>query len=108
MFDIGFWELIVIAVVALLVTGPEHLPGLVRNLGRWSGLLRGLIRDARRELERGLNMGMGNDLERKISDLDDLMKIAPDQQPGFKPGVPRQHTGRAETGPRVEEPKDAG
>jgi len=108
MFDIGFWEFIVIAVVALLVTGPEHLPGLVRNVGRWSGMLRGLLRDARSELERGLNMNVGKDLDRKISELDDLMKIAPDQQPGFKPAAPRQHAKRAETGPRTEEPTDAG
>ena len=31
MFDIGFWELIVIAVIALLVVGPEQLPGFVRE-----------------------------------------------------------------------------
>ena len=108
MFDIGFWELVVIAVVALLVTGPEHLPGLVRNLGRWSGMLRGLLRDARSELERGLNLDAGKDLDRKISELDDLMKIAPDRQPGFKPATPRPHTEGAEKDPRQEEHTDAG
>ena len=40
MFDIGFWELLVIAVVSLLVAGPEKLPGLVRDVGRWTAKLR--------------------------------------------------------------------
>lgn len=31
MFDIGFWELLVIALVALLVIGPEQLPGAIRS-----------------------------------------------------------------------------
>ena len=35
MFDIGFWELIVIGVVALLVIGPERLPGVARTAGMW-------------------------------------------------------------------------
>ncbi|AFJ03117.1 Twin-arginine translocation protein TatB [Methylophaga frappieri] len=37
MFDIGFWELILIAVVALLVVGPERLPKLARVTGLWLG-----------------------------------------------------------------------
>ena len=40
MFDIGFWELIIIAVVALLVFGPERLPELARTAGKWLGRLR--------------------------------------------------------------------
>ena len=31
MFDIGFWEIIVIAIVALLVVGPDKLPGLIKG-----------------------------------------------------------------------------
>jgi sec-independent protein translocase protein TatB len=37
MFDIGFWELLLIAVVALIVVGPERLPKLVRTTGLWIG-----------------------------------------------------------------------
>ena len=35
MFDIGFWELLLIAIISLLVAGPEKLPELVRDAGRW-------------------------------------------------------------------------
>ncbi len=48
MFDIGFWELLVVAVVALIVVGPDRLPGLVRTTGRWIGRARhyaGVLRD---------------------------------------------------------------
>ncbi len=37
MFDIGFLELVVVAVVALLVVGPERLPRLARTAGLWRG-----------------------------------------------------------------------
>ncbi len=48
MFDIGFWELLVVAVIALIVVGPDRLPGLVRTTGRWLGRARhyaGVLRD---------------------------------------------------------------
>jgi Tat protein translocase TatB subunit len=85
MFDIGFWELIVIAVVALLVVGPERLPGFVRESGKWAGRIRRFIHDARFELERELRVDDHTDLEKNIAKLDDLIQSAPDKQPGFKP-----------------------
>ena len=108
MFDIGFWELIVIAIIALLVIGPEQLPGFVRDLGRWAGRLRRLINNTRHELERGLNMDGQGELDRKISGLDDLMQTAPDRKPGFNP-VPQQiPEGQQETTTHTKEHPDAG
>lgn len=40
MFDIGFWEIVVIAVVALFVVGPERFPGMIRKVGYWMGQFR--------------------------------------------------------------------
>lgn len=40
MFDIGWAELLLIAVVALLVLGPNEFPVVLRKLGRWAGMLR--------------------------------------------------------------------
>ena len=52
MFDIGFWELAIIGVIALLVVGPERMPGMVRTAGRWAGQIQRMARDLRREIER--------------------------------------------------------
>lgn len=52
MFDIGFTELLVCLVVALVVIGPEQLPGAVRTAGLWIGRLKRSLRDTRNEIER--------------------------------------------------------
>lgn len=52
MFDVGFTELVLIGLVALLVVGPERLPELVRTTGRWIGRAQRLAREMRTELER--------------------------------------------------------
>jgi len=50
MFDIGFWELALIFVVALLVVGPQRLPGLVRSTAYWFGRARQMINDVKSEI----------------------------------------------------------
>ncbi len=52
MFDIGFAELAVVAVVALLVVGPERMPGLIRSAGQWAGKIQRIARELRNEIER--------------------------------------------------------
>ncbi|AKH70516.1 twin arginine-targeting protein translocase TatB [Spongiibacter sp. IMCC21906] len=52
MFDIGFAELLIIAVLGLLVLGPERLPGAIRTVSLWIGRLKRSFADIRREIER--------------------------------------------------------
>ncbi|MCO6412849.1 MAG: twin-arginine translocase subunit TatB [Thiogranum sp.] len=52
MFDIGFWELAIIAVVALLVVGPEKLPGLARTAGHWLGRARRFVATVKQDIDR--------------------------------------------------------
>ena len=52
MFDIGFIELILVAVVALLVIGPERLPAAARVLGKWAGIAKGLVNHVKEEIDR--------------------------------------------------------
>lgn len=54
MFDIGFWELAVIAVVALLVIGPERLPRVARIAGFWVGRARRTLASVKSEIDREL------------------------------------------------------
>lgn len=84
MFDIGFWELVVIAIIALLVVGPEKLPKLAHDAGNWIGKIRRFINNTRRELERELLFSEQKKFEDNLTDLDNLMKNAPDQDKDFK------------------------
>lgn len=51
MFDVGFWELLIIALLALLVLGPERLPGIVKTAGNWAGRARFMARSLRIQVE---------------------------------------------------------
>jgi len=51
MFDIGWSELLVIAVVALIVVGPKDLPGMFHTIGRFTAKLRSMARDFSRAME---------------------------------------------------------
>lgn len=55
MFDMGFWELVVLGVIGLIVLGPERLPTVARTLGRWTGRARSYMRTLSTELEREVN-----------------------------------------------------
>ena len=55
MFDVGFSELVLCFLVALVVLGPEKLPPIARNLGRWTGQARSYLRHLSNELERETN-----------------------------------------------------
>ncbi len=55
MFDIGFAELVIIAIVALLVIGPERLPETIRTASAWIGRLRRGFNDIKREVQQELH-----------------------------------------------------
>lgn len=63
MFDIGFFELLVIAVVGLLVIGPERLPETLRALALTVGRIRRGLRDTRLELEKQIG---ADDIRRQL------------------------------------------
>ncbi|MCQ4295931.1 Sec-independent protein translocase protein TatB [Pseudomonas stutzeri] len=52
MFDIGFTELLLVGLVALMVLGPERLPGAVRTAGLWVGRLKRSFNNIKAEVER--------------------------------------------------------
>lgn len=56
MFDVGFSELALIAIVALVVLGPERLPEAARALGKWVGRARRMMRQMSEELEREVDV----------------------------------------------------
>ncbi|MFP8968044.1 Sec-independent protein translocase protein TatB [Pokkaliibacter sp. CJK22405] len=54
MFDIGFTELLVVGVVALLVLGPERLPVAARTAGLWIGKLKRMVQNVQHEINEEL------------------------------------------------------
>ncbi|MCW8883930.1 MAG: Sec-independent protein translocase protein TatB [Motiliproteus sp.] len=67
MFDIGFTELLIVAVVALIVVGPERLPTAVRTVGLWVGRIRRTIGSVQKEISEELR-------------IDEMRKAAKEQQ----------------------------
>lgn len=63
MFDIGFGELLLLAVIGLLVLGPERLPVAIRTLGLWVGRFRRSYRQVRTEIEREIG---ADDIRRQL------------------------------------------
>jgi sec-independent protein translocase protein TatB len=68
MFDIGFSELIVIAVVALLVIGPERLPKVARTAGHLLGRLQRYVNDVKSDIQRELELDELRKLRAQIED----------------------------------------
>jgi sec-independent protein translocase protein TatB len=52
MFDVGFSELLLTALVALLVIGPERLPKVARTIGLWTGRARRFVNQVKEDIDR--------------------------------------------------------
>jgi len=66
MFDIGFSEIVVIAVVALVVIGPERLPKTARTLGLLFGRLQRYVNDVKSDIRREMELDELRGLQREI------------------------------------------
>lgn len=80
MFDIGFTEILLIGVVALLVIGPEKLPAVARTAGRWVAkaqrFVAGVKSDIQSEIDAGELKKILGDQEKQISELKDMVNDA--------------------------------
>ncbi len=73
MFDIGFWELSLIAVVALLVIGPERLPGVARTAGRWIGTAKRFVSTVQSDIN--AEVGKADELKRLLEEQTNLQSV---------------------------------
>lgn len=74
MFDIGFWEMSVIALIALVVLGPERLPGVARTVGLWVGRARRMISDVKADIDREIRNADIKELEEIKKGISDTGK----------------------------------
>ncbi len=72
MLDIGWAELMVIGVVALIVVGPKDLPKLFQSLGQWVGRARGLARDFQRAMNDAAEDSGLADIKKGFNEASDI------------------------------------
>jgi sec-independent protein translocase protein TatB len=111
MFDIGFSEIVLIMVIALIVVGPERLPRLARSTGLWIGKIRGFVASVKAEIDHEL---AAEELRKTLSrqaempELEEIIEEVTTIQPSRKKSgeaLPpleeaKQAAGSAETAPR--------
>lgn len=68
MFDIGFSEMMVLAVVALVVIGPERLPKVAKQAGEWMGKLRRYVDDVKSDINRQMELTELRKLQTQVTD----------------------------------------
>ena len=80
MFEVGFTEIILILGIALLVLGPEKLPKLANQVGRWAGRARAMGRQLRQQLDEEISVIPKPDLDLK-ADFDPAARRPPGTPP---------------------------
>ena len=88
MFEVGFTEIILILGIALLVLGPEKLPKLANQVGRWVGRARAMARQLRQQLDEEVTIVSKDD----FSVTPRRPNPAPDPSPPSPPPPPAEKT----------------
>lgn len=81
MFDVGFWELGLVALVALLVIGPERLPRVMRVAGFWIGKARSMALTMKQELQQEL---YAEELRQTLADQSPVAELRDAVEEAFK------------------------
>src|SRR3954462_4465878 len=71
MFDIGWSELVVIAVVALIAIGPKELPGVLRMVGQWMGKARKMAAEFQGQFQEAMREAEMADLKKTFDEVKD-------------------------------------
>ena len=69
MFDIGWGELVVIGVVALIAIGPKELPGVLRTTGLWMGKIRRMANEFQDQFREAMREAEMDDLKKKVDEM---------------------------------------
>jgi sec-independent protein translocase protein TatB len=92
MFEVGFSELLLICAIALIVVGPQKLPKLAQQVGRWVGRARAMARQFREQLEE------------EAHTLETKMSIDPDIDTSLDPKAPPKSATPTSASPPDPEP----
>ena len=78
MFDIGWGELVVIGIVALIAIGPKELPTVLRTLGQWMGKVKRMAAEFQGQFQEALREAELHDLKKQAEDLHSSVTSATD------------------------------
>ncbi len=85
MFDIGWSELVVIGVVALIAIGPKELPGVLRSVGFWMGKVRRMASEFQGQFQEAMREAEMSDLKKHADDLNNAAKQLTSSFETFRP-----------------------
>src|SRR6476659_5687668 len=74
MFDIGWSELVVIAVVALIAIGPKELPAVLRTVGQYMGKIRRMASEFQGQFQEAMREAEMADLKKQVDEMTDTAK----------------------------------
>jgi sec-independent protein translocase protein TatB len=106
MFDIGLSEMVVLAVVALVVLGPERLPKVAKQAGAWMGKLRRYVDDVKSDINRQMELTELRNLKSQLTDAakdieSSISSTVSDVQSSFD-DVQKSLEGSADTAPKTD------
>ena len=81
MFDIGWSELVVIAVVALIAIGPKELPAVLRTVGQYMGKIRRMASEFQGQFQEAMREAEMADLKKSVDEMTDAAKGFTDFDP---------------------------
>jgi sec-independent protein translocase protein TatB len=107
MFDIGFSEMVVLAVVALVVLGPERLPKVAKQAGAWMGKLRRYVDDVKSDINRQMELTELRNLKSQLTDAakdieSSISSTVSDVQTSFNDVQKSLEGGSADTEPKTD------
>ena len=79
MLDLGWTELLLIGIVALIVVGPEDLPGMFQAVGKFVGKAKGMAREFSRAMNDAADQSGVNDIQKSFKAASNPMKTAMDE-----------------------------
>jgi sec-independent protein translocase protein TatB len=108
MFDIGFWELSIIGVVALIVIGPERLPSVARTAGLWFGRMRRFVSTVKADIDKQLKADELQNIMKQQADSSGLHEILEETKEAVESlNQPADYLVKSESKPQADATSDS-
>ena len=111
MFDFGFWELVLVMIVGLVVIGPKRLPRVAAQVGEWLGRMRYLMHQFRQSIQQELQAEELKEVLRQqqdeIQELRDIVQNQADPDAPLVEAIEKQLEERSDAEPDTSDHESA-